>query len=90
MRRRPATRARRNCRAGRAYFLVLSALGLGRFLGFLSPMTRSFLCARESPKSHASVFSMSSHATDGEQFSDVFLQKRQRSCQEPGERITNA
>jgi hypothetical protein len=51
------------------YFLVLSALGLGRFFGFLSPMTQSFLCARGS---HVGVFSMSSHRADGEQFSDVF------------------
>jgi len=51
------------------YFLVLSALGLGRFFGFLSPMTQSFLCARGP---HVGVFSMSSHCADGEQFSDVF------------------
>ena len=62
------------------YFLVLSALGLGRFFGFLSPMTRSFLCARESHEFHASAFSMSSRAADGEQFSDVFHQERHCSC----------
>ena len=51
------------------YFLVLSAFGLGRFFGFLSPMTRSFLCICGS---HTGVFSMSSRYVDGEQFSDVF------------------